>query len=76
MDLEPKNPENHLYLGFLYKNAGMKLRAKKHFQTCREMDPHNEIAIRELAAIDGVEVGGDKDQSTTKKLLGNIFKKK
>lgn len=72
MDLEPKNPENHLYLGFLYKNAGMKLRAKKHFQTCREMDPYNEIALRELRAIDG-----EPDPDSSKKgLLGNIFKKK
>lgn len=72
IDLEPKNPENHLYLGFLYKNAGMKLRAKKHFQTCREMDPYNEIALRELRAIDG-----EPDTDSAKKgLLGNIFKKK
>lgn len=77
MDLEPKNPENHLYLGFLYKNAGMKLRARKHFQTCRDMDPYNEIANRELALIDGVG-GGEKESpdSAKKGLLGNIFKKK
>ena len=49
-ELDPKNPENHLYMGFLYKNAGLKLRARKHFVSCLQMDPKNEIALRELAA--------------------------
>lgn len=75
MELEPKNPENHLYLGFLYKNVGMKLRAKKHFQICRDMDPYNEIAPRELRTLDG-EPDVDPQSPTKKNILGNIFKKK
>jgi curved DNA-binding protein CbpA len=78
MDLEPRNPENHLYLGFLYKNAGMKLRAVKHFKSCRDMDPYNEIANRELAMLESGEAAPAADQSSAAKkgLLGNIFKKK
>ncbi|HSE39465.1 MAG TPA: hypothetical protein VLH08_01760, partial [Acidobacteriota bacterium] len=73
-ELEPKNPENHLYMGFLYKNAGLKLRARKHFASCLQLDPKNEIANRELHAIDSSEP--DPDTPSKKGLLGGIFKKK
>lgn len=73
MELEPKNPENHLYLGFLYKNLNLKLRAKKHFASCLELDPHNDLAIREYNLIDAEEKAGPQDK---KGLLGGIFKKK
>jgi curved DNA-binding protein CbpA len=74
-EIEPKNPENHLYMGFLYKNAGLKLRARKHFASCLQLDPKNEIANRELNAID--TSGPDPETPTSKKgLLGGIFKKK
>jgi curved DNA-binding protein CbpA len=74
-ELEPKNPENHLYMGFLYKNAGLKLRARKHFASCLELDPSNEIAKREIGEID--TSGPDPETPTSKKgLLGGIFKKK
>lgn len=74
-ELDPKNPENHLYMGFLFKNAGLKLRARKHFASCLQMDPKNEIAMRELAAIDG---SPEPDGSQAKKsgMLGGIFKQK
>jgi hypothetical protein len=36
------------------------------------MDPLNEIALRELQQIDQPET----DQTASKRLLGNIFKKK
>jgi curved DNA-binding protein CbpA len=73
-ELEPKNPENHLYMGFLYKNAGLKLRARKHFASCLQLDPKNEIANRELQAIDSSEP--DPETPSKKGLLGGIFKKK
>lgn len=77
MELDPKNPENHLYLGFLYKNSGLKLRSKKHFQICHEMDPSNEIASRELHLLDAEELKEAEPPASSKKgLLGNIFKKK
>ncbi|HEY7161046.1 MAG TPA: DnaJ domain-containing protein [Acidobacteriota bacterium] len=74
-ELDPKNPENHLYMGFLFKNAGLKLRARKHFASCLQMDPKNEIAKRELAAIDGAP---EPEGSQPKKsgMLGGIFKQK
>lgn len=71
LELEPKNPDNHLYLGFLYKNMGLKLRAKKHFATCLELDPTNELAAREAALIDVEE-----NQPPKKGVLGGLFKKK
>jgi len=74
MELEPRNPENQLYLGFLYKNMGLKLRARKHFVSCLELDPTNELATREIALIDSDEPPpGD---SPKKGLLGGLFKKK
>jgi curved DNA-binding protein CbpA len=76
-ELDPRNPENHLYMGFLFKNAGLKLRARKHFASCLQMDPKNEIAQRELAAIDGgssAEPQGPQDKKSG--LLGGIFKQK
>jgi curved DNA-binding protein CbpA len=76
-ELDPKNPENHLYMGFLFKNAGLKLRARKHFATCLQMDPKNDIAQRELAAIDGTSVPQPQSPQDKKGgLLGGIFKQK
>jgi tetratricopeptide (TPR) repeat protein len=75
-ELDPKNPENHLYMGFLYKNAGLKLRARKHFVSCLQMDPKNEIALRELAAIDGAPAAEPQSPGAKKGLLGGIFKQK
>jgi curved DNA-binding protein CbpA len=71
LELEPKNPDNHLYLGFLYKNMGLKLRAKKHFATCLELDPGNELAAREIGLIDSEE-----SPQAKKGMLGGLFKKK
>lgn len=79
IQLEPKNQENHLGLGYLYKTSGLKLRARKHFQAVLEMDPYNEIAARELNEIDE---GGPPPPSTPQKKspqkgkLGGMFKKK
>ena len=74
-EIEPKNPENHLYMGFLYKNSGLKLRARKHFLSCLQLDPSNEIAKREINSID--VSGPDPETPISKKgLLGGIFKKK
>ena len=75
LELEPKNPENHLYLGFLYKNSGLKLRARKHFVACRELDPLSEVANREIRLLDAPEEEKEPPQAK-KGLLGNIFKKK
>ena len=74
-ELEPKNPENHLYMGFLYKNSGLKLRARKHFASCLQLDPKNEIALRELAAIDSGASEAEAPQAK-KGILGGIFKQK
>ncbi len=74
-ELEPKNPENHLYMGFLYKNAGLKLRARKHFVSCLQLDPKNEIALRELAAIDSGESEAEAPEAK-KGILRGIFKQK
>jgi curved DNA-binding protein CbpA len=79
IELEPKNPENHLGLGFLYKNSGLKLRARKHFQTVLETDPYNEIAARELNEIDGAKPGSKpvpSKKTSGKGKLGGLFKKK
>jgi tetratricopeptide (TPR) repeat protein len=76
-ELDPKNPENHLYMGFLYKNAGLKLRARKHFAFCLQMDPKNEIAKREISAIDeSPEPTSPTAQDKKSGLLGGIFKQK
>jgi tetratricopeptide (TPR) repeat protein len=76
-ELDPKNPENHLYMGFLYKNAGLKLRARKHFVSCLQMDPKNEIALREVAAIDASPATEPESPGAKKGgLLGGIFKQK
>lgn len=71
LELEPKNPDNHLYLGFLYKNMGLKLRAKKHFATCLELDATNELATRELGLLDAEE-----SPQAKKGVLGGLFNKK
>jgi len=76
-ELDPKNPENHLYMGFLFKNAGLKLRARKHFASCLQMDPKNDIARRELEAIDGSPAPEPQAPQDKKGgLLGGIFKQK
>lgn len=73
IELEPKNPENHLGLGFLYKTSGLKLRARKHFQTVLDSDPYNEIAGREILEIDE---DGPPSSRSQKGKLGRLFKKK
>jgi DnaJ-domain-containing protein 1 len=69
VELEPKNADNHLYLGLLFKTMGMKLRAKKHLGICLEMEPTNDMAARELSHLEA-------DDSSKKGRLGGIFKKK
>ncbi len=79
IELEPKNQENHLGLGYLYKTSGLKLRARKHFQTVLEMDPYNEIAARELNELDegGTPFKPPSPKKTPQKgKLGGLFNKK
>jgi curved DNA-binding protein CbpA len=72
VELEPLNAENHLYLAFLYKNSGLKLRARKSFMNVLDADPMNEVAKLELR-----ELSDDEKQHQKKgNLLGGIFKKK
>lgn len=78
IELEPKNQDNHLGLGYLYKTSGLKLRARKHFQAVLEMDPYNEIAARELNELDE---GGSARRPAPRKppqkgKLGGLFNKK
>jgi curved DNA-binding protein CbpA len=72
IELEPKNSENHIYLGYLYKNSGLKLRAKRCFSTVLQLDPANEIADMELRYMDDEE----KQQPPKKGILSGIFNKK
>ncbi len=69
VDLEPQNPENHLYLAFLYRNSALKLRAKRCFMKVMELDPKNDVAKAQIAEIDAGESGSKKG------LLGSFRKK-
>jgi curved DNA-binding protein CbpA len=71
VDLEPQNPENHLYLAFLYRNSDLKLRAKRCFLKVLELDPKNEVARAQVAEIDAGDSG-----STKKGILDSLWKKK
>jgi curved DNA-binding protein CbpA len=71
IELEPKSPDNHLHLAMLYKNSGLKLRAKKHFNSCLQLDPRNDTAAREL-----IELEADEERDQKKGRLGGLFKKK
>jgi len=70
VELEPSDPENHLYLAFLYKNSGLRLRARKCFMTVLDLDPKNDVAMVQLKALEE-----DKEQAQKKGIRG-IFKKK
>ncbi len=70
VELEPHDPENHLYLAFLYKNSGLRLRARKCFMTVLDLDPKNEVAVVQLKALDEE----DKEQAQKKGIRG-IFKR-
>jgi curved DNA-binding protein CbpA len=72
VELEPGNAENHLYLAFLYKNSGLRLRARKSFLNVLDADPTNEVAKLELREIDEEEKLTQRKNS----LLGGIFNKK
>lgn len=72
IQLEPRNPENHLHLGFLYKHSGLKLRARKQFSTVLQMEPRSDIAARELTELDAE----DEKERHKKGRLGGLFKKK
>ncbi|HET6268073.1 MAG TPA: hypothetical protein VFG11_10185, partial [Acidobacteriota bacterium] len=70
VELEPKNADNHLYLGLLFKTMNMKLRAKKHLGICLELDPSNNVAARQLENLDM------DDSDKRGRGIGGIFKKK
>ncbi len=72
VDLEPHNGENHLYLAFLYKNSGLKLRARRCFAKVLELDPRNDVAKDQLEELDLEEGSG----AQKKGILDGIFKKK
>ena len=69
-ELEPLNPDNYLYLAFLYKNSGLKLRAKKCFMTVLQLDPQNDVALSGLKVLEAEELQQKKG------ILGGIFKQK
>ena len=71
VDLEPQNPENHLYLAFLYRNSDLKLRARRCFMKVLELDPKNDVAKTQIAEIDTGESGLAK-----KGILDGLWKKK
>lgn len=71
VDLEPENPENHLYLAFLYRNSDLKLRARRCFTKVLELDPRNEVAKAQIAEIDSGDSG-----LTKKGILDGLWKKK
>ncbi len=71
VELEPQDPENHLYLAFLYKNSGLKLRARKCFMAVLDLDPKNEMAMVQLKALDE-----DDREQLQKKGIRGMFKKK
>ena len=70
VELEPQNPENHLYLAFLYRNSALKLRAKRCFMKVLELDPKNDVAKSQIEQLDAEEAASQK------KGLGSFFKKK
>jgi Flp pilus assembly protein TadD len=71
VDLEPQNPENHLYLAFLYRNSDLKLRARRCFMRVLELDPKNDVAKTQIAEIDAGDSG-----LTKKGILDGLWKKK
>lgn len=62
--LEPWNPEAYIGLGLLYKKAGLKVKANKHFEKALSLDPDHEVALREL---------GGKGRRAEKKGLKDIL---
>ena len=74
MELEPSNPDNYLHLAFLYKNLGLRLRAKKYFQNCLDLDRTNELALREIAQM--ADLPSQDTHHQKKSGLGGMFKKK
>lgn len=67
-EIDPSNAENHLYLAFLYKNSGLKLRAKKCFMNVLRLDPKNDVALTEIQELEAEE------SQQKKGILGGIFK--
>lgn len=62
INLEPWNPEAYVGLGLLYKNAGLIVKASKHFKKTLSLDPEHEVALRELEATGkGAKKKGLKD---------------
>ena len=71
IDLESRNPENYLYLAFLYRNSNLRLRARRCFTKVLELDPKNDVARDQIAQIDAEESGSQKKGS-----IRDLFKKK
>lgn len=62
--LEPWNAEAYIGLGLLYKKAGLKVKAKKHFEKALSLDPDHEVVLKEL---------GGKGRGAQKKGLKDIL---
>jgi curved DNA-binding protein CbpA len=48
IELEPWNPEGVVALGMLYKNEGLRAKARRQFERALTIDSEHEIALREL----------------------------
>lgn len=57
IELEPWNPEGFIGLGYLYKQEGLLLRARKQFEKALEIDADHAAARQAIEEIDGKSDG-------------------
>jgi len=72
IDLEPWNPECYVGLGLLYKQEGLRVKAKKQFKKALEFDPDHNIALKELDLV----AGGEKKRGFKDLFSLNLFGQK
>jgi tetratricopeptide (TPR) repeat protein len=70
-----KIPENHYYLGCVYKNQNDLKNAEKYFQKAIELEPDYIEAKRELRLINARKTSARSEKKPEKKFWSSLFKR-
>jgi curved DNA-binding protein CbpA len=72
IELSPWNAENYVGLGMMYRDAGLRIKAKRQFRKAMTIDPEHRMARRQLEEMEGKS----KKKSLKEILSTSIFSKK
>jgi tetratricopeptide (TPR) repeat protein len=75
IEISPRRPQSHFFLGELYVASGEEKRALAAFEKVIEINPNHVDALRQLRLIRMRQERADKKQTTTMKAISRFLKK-